>query len=114
MMLAVVCNISRFGGGMRIAPAARCDDGSLDLVVASELSKLAVLRVFPKIYSGRHVDHPAVAIERLRSASIVADSTLTIACDGEAIGRLDHRALAVTIVPGALWVVSQSTLNSTP
>ena len=105
-MFAVACNISRFGGGMRIAPAASCADGVLDLVIARELGKVDLLRVFPKVYSGDHVDHPAVVMNRTTTAAIAADRALNIACDGELVGRLDGGRLEVSIRPGALRVVA--------
>ncbi|QSO50882.1 diacylglycerol kinase family lipid kinase [Alicyclobacillus curvatus] len=55
-----IANGSRFGGGMRIAPTASPYDGELNLVVGTGLSKLAILRLFPRIYRGTHVTHPAV------------------------------------------------------
>ena len=105
-MFAVVCNISRFGGGMRIAPDARFDDGALDLVIAKELGKIALLRVFPKVYSGEHVDHPAVLMSRIRVATIGVDRAVTIACDGEPVGRLDREELEVSVAARALRVVA--------
>lgn len=105
-IFAVVCNISRFGGGMKIAPAACMDDGVLDLVVARELTRLQILRVFPKVYSGDHIHHPAVQTSRLRSARIGVDRPLIMACDGEPMGRLSEGEIEVSIVPGALRVVA--------
>jgi YegS/Rv2252/BmrU family lipid kinase len=105
-MFAVACNVSRFGGGMRIAPTARFDDGALDLVIARELGKIDLLRVFPKVYSGDHVDHPAVLMSRTTAASIQVDRPLNVACDGESVGRLDGGRLEVSIEPAALRVVA--------
>jgi len=105
-IFAVVCNTSRFGGGMRIAPAAKVDDGALDLVVARELTKIQILRVFPKVYTGAHIHHPAVQISRIRAAKIAVDRPLMMACDGEPIGRLDGGEMEVAIEPRALTVIA--------
>ena len=105
-IFAVVCNISRFGGGMRIAPAAEVDDGKLDLVVATELTKIQILRVFPKVFTGEHIHHPAVRISQIRSARIAVDRPLMMACDGEPIGRLEGGEMKVSIEPRALTVVA--------
>lgn len=53
--ILAIANGERFGGGMKIAPNANPQDATLDLVVASGLSKLGLLRLFPKIYSGAHI-----------------------------------------------------------
>ena len=104
-MFAVVCNHSRFGAGMFIAPEAKIDDGMLDLVVVEAISKLKLLRIFPKVYKGEHVGHPAVTIVRTRSARIYVDRTMTMASDGEPIMEVAGQGVEVTVRPGALGVV---------
>ncbi len=105
-MFAVVANLPRFGGGMRIAPDAKPDDGWLDLVIVRELSRLALLAVFPRVYRGTHVDHPAVEIHRTRRAAITLDREMTLYGGGEPIAT--HPAgepYLVEIMPAALAVV---------
>ena len=106
-MFAVVANLPRFGGGMRIAPAALPDDGLLDLVIVRELSRLRLLAVFPKVYRGTHVDHPAIRIVRTRRAEISLDREMTLYGGGEPIAT--HAAgqpFTVEVMPGALPVVA--------
>ncbi len=68
-MLVAVGNGSSYGGGMRVCPDARLDDGLLDVTVLGPISKLEFLRVFPTVYKGTHVDHPAVTVRRARQVS---------------------------------------------
>ena len=105
-MFAMACNVSRLGGGMRIAPDAKYDDGLLDLVIASELGRAELVRVFPKVYRGSHVHHPALRIVRTRSVTISADRSLTVACDGEPLFQTAGQALEVSIEPRSLNVVA--------
>src|SRR5690625_1190561 len=58
--LIAVANAPSFGGGMKIAPGARASSGALEVVIAGAISRRELLRVFPKIYSGAHLRHPAV------------------------------------------------------
>lgn len=104
-MFAVVCNHSRFGGGMIIAPEARIDDGVLDLVVVEAISKLKLLRIFPKVYKGEHVGHPAVTLVKTRSARIRVDRPMIMASDGEPILEVGAQGVQASIRPGALGVV---------
>ena len=104
-MFAVVSNHSRFGAGMFIAPEAKIDDGMLDLVVVEAISKVKLLRIFPKVYKGEHVGHPAVTIVRTRSARIYVDRTMTMASDGEPIIEVGEQGVEVSVRPGALGVV---------
>src|SRR5262249_56341071 len=77
-MFAVAANLPRFGGGMRIAPDARIDDGLLDLVIVREIPRRTLLSVFPRVYTGRHVTHPAVTLVRTSRVTITLDRDMTI------------------------------------
>ncbi|AZA12106.1 diacylglycerol kinase [Corynebacterium gerontici] len=50
--LAAVGNTRSYGGGMKICPDARHNDGKLDLTVLGRMNRYSVARKFPKIYSG--------------------------------------------------------------
>ncbi len=105
-MFAVACNCPVFGGGMRIAPDAEVADGELDLVIAKEISRLQLLRVFPKVYRGRHVGHPAIEIIRTGRTLIALDRQMTMFCDGEPAQQAGPEGTEITILPGALRVVA--------
>lgn len=106
VMFAVVNNLPRFGGGMRIAPDARIDDGLLDLVMVKEIPKPTLLSVFPKVYNGKHVGHPAVRIVRTRRVEITIDRPMTMYGGGEPLRPLAAgEPVAVEVVPGGLAVV---------
>lgn len=101
-MLISVANGTSFGGGMKVAPGAVLDDGYLELVTVRPLSRAGFLAVFPKVFSGRHVHHPAVEIRRVREVVLAADGVVGYA-DGERIGPLP---LTIDVVPGALRVLA--------
>jgi diacylglycerol kinase (ATP) len=91
---------------MRIAPDARIDDGLLDLVIVKEVPKPVLLSIFPKVYNGRHVGHPAVQIVRTRRAEITIDRTMTMYGGGEPLREVGAgEPVAVEVVPGGLGVV---------
>jgi diacylglycerol kinase (ATP) len=105
-MFVVAANLPRFGGGMRIAPDARIDDGLLDLVIVREVSRATLLNVFPKVYAGRHVTHPAVTIVRTARVSITLDREMTIYGGGEPVQPAPAGTpIIVVAVPGALAVI---------
>ncbi|WP_082487502.1 diacylglycerol kinase family protein [Leifsonia sp. Root112D2] len=101
-LLISVANGNSIGGGMRIVPQARLDDGLLDLFLVSPMRRLAFLRVFPKVFSGTHTELDEVHISRVRSVRIDADDIVAMA-DGERIGALP---IDIDIVPGALRVLA--------
>lgn len=51
-MLVAVGNGSTYGGGMRICPGARTDDGLLDVTVITRISRLTLIRLFPRADPG--------------------------------------------------------------
>jgi diacylglycerol kinase (ATP) len=101
-MLVAVANGPAYGGGMRISPDARFDDGLLDVVVAGPISRLDLVRIFPTVFSGRHVDHPRVHVHRAACVRIESPGIVAYA-DGERFGPLPLRCEAV---PGALALLA--------
>jgi diacylglycerol kinase (ATP) len=100
--LVAVANGPSYGGGMKVAPHASLDDGLLDVVVIHEIGKLEFLRTFPKVFSGRHLEHPAVAVHRAARVDLDADRTLAVYADGEPAGTLpatfEVRRAAITVL----------------
>lgn len=101
-MLVAVGNAPAYGGGMRVVPTAEFDDGILDVLVLSRISIPEFLRVFPTVFSGRHVEHPAVRIERARHVRLEATGIVAYA-DGERFAPLP---LDCVVEPGALTVLT--------
>jgi len=85
-MLVSIANGPTYGGGMKIVPDADRTDGYLDIMILAEVSKFELLRVFPKVFSGGHKNHPAVSFHRTKTFSLQA-AALAYA-DGEFIGDL--------------------------
>ncbi len=101
--LVVVANGRSYGGGMRVAPDASFDDGMLDVVVIGDLGKASFLATFPKVYSGRHVEHPLVTVHHARRVELAADRPRTVYADGEHAGELP---MVFEVEPSALTVLA--------
>ena len=101
-MIVAVANTAAYGGGMHIAPGARPDDGLLDVVVAGPIGRAEFARVFPRVFAGRHVDHPQVHVRRVTRVSVETPGVVGYA-DGERIGPLP---LLCEAVPGALRLLT--------
>ena len=99
--LVAVGNGPSFGGGLRITEGAVLDDGMLDVVVIKPLSKLDLLRTYPKLFRGTHVHHPQYRHHRVRRVTVAAPGIVAYA-DGERIGALP---LTIEVAPGALRVL---------
>jgi diacylglycerol kinase (ATP) len=90
-------NGTSYGGGMLIAPGAELTDGKLDVVIVAPGSRFKLVRLFPTVYKGTHVDLDEVTVYRSRSVRLVADGIVAYA-DGERIAPLP---IDVEAVPGA-------------
>ncbi|MFN0027823.1 MAG: diacylglycerol/lipid kinase family protein [Acidimicrobiales bacterium] len=109
--LVAVANTSCFGGGMRICPAARPDDGLADVTVIGSVGRLSLLAHFARVFRGTHVRHHAVSTFRASALSLAsADAGAgtgagagAIRADGEAWTQLPAR---IEVVPAALWVAA--------
>ena len=85
-MLIAVSNGRSYGGGMLVCPNASIQDGYFDVMVLHPISKFEFMKVFPRVFAGTHVSHPAVEIVRSRTVSI--ESKAIAYADGERIGQL--------------------------
>lgn len=104
--LAAVSNAPYFGGGIPIAPHASLTDGTLNLMLADPLKIRQVLKIFPKLYSGKHLQDPAVHTEEVTEIVIRPGNKGVFPpvamADGEVIGPVP---LKVSVAPGALRIL---------
>ena len=98
-MLIAIANGPSYGGGMLICPGADHADGVLDVLILNRVSTLELLKVFPKVYSGKHITHPAIEI--IRGKHIVVDAQAKAFADGEFVGDLP---VEIQVEPGSLRV----------
>ena len=83
-MLIAIGNGRSYGGGMLVCPHAKLDDGLFDVMILKPISKLEFIKVFPRVFSGSHITHPAVEIFRTKKIELSADAIAY--ADGERIG----------------------------
>lgn len=100
-MLIAVANGRSYGGGMLVCPQSDIADGYFDVMVLHPVSKLEFIKVFPRVFKGTHITHPAVEIVRSKSVKITANAVAY--ADGERIGQLP---ISAQCMPGALltWI----------
>ncbi|MGH2427809.1 MAG: diacylglycerol/lipid kinase family protein [Candidatus Limnocylindria bacterium] len=101
VLFLAITNGAFYGGGMRVCPDARTDDGVLDLCIVGDISRLAALQQIPNLYRGTHVRHPAIEIRVAHRVQVDGDPQTLVHLDGEPFGALP---LSVEVVPGALRV----------
>jgi YegS/Rv2252/BmrU family lipid kinase len=95
----IVANGRWHGGGMKLAPEARQDDGRFDVVTIGDVSKVDFVTTAPKLYSGKYLSHPKVELLRSSTVAIDAAELLPLEVDGEPIGTTPAR---FEVAPAAL------------
>jgi len=95
----IVANGRYHGGGMKLAPDARQDDGLFDVILIGDVTKLDFATTSPKLYSGRYLSHPKVELLQSSTAAIDAARPLPLEVDGEPIGTTPAQ---FEVVPAAL------------
>jgi diacylglycerol kinase (ATP) len=102
-MLCAGSNGPSYGGGMLVAPNASVFDGKLDLFIVHKISKPELIKVFPKVFTGTHVSHPAVEIVRATDVTLISEG-VPVYADGEPAGMLP---MTVSIAPKSLRVLAK-------
>jgi diacylglycerol kinase family enzyme len=80
------CNTIHTGKGMKMAPLAQLDDGMIDLIIARKASRIKLLRLFPKLFSGKHIADPVVDYRQVREFSVIPQEDCVLNIDGEILG----------------------------
>ena len=123
----VIANCQYFGGRMRIAPEAVCDDGLFDIVVIGSgggspildqppdtplpehswlertLAKVKMATNVPRLYRGTHVQLESVKTLRGRKVKVLSDDRMVLQADGEVIGTGPFQA---ELIPAALDIIA--------
>lgn len=95
-IFAEICNSTKTGGNMIMAPDAKIDDGLLDIVLLNNISRLNLLKVFPKIFKGKHVNDSHVETFKGKHIKIVTETPQRLTPDGEVFGSTP---IEVSILP---------------
>ena len=97
----VVANGGYTGGGMMLTPRAKLDDGYFDLLLINAQSTYELIRVFPKIYSGTHINDEKFEYFSVKQLRISSNEEVMIATDGELVGTLP---CAIRVLPNSVRI----------
>jgi YegS/Rv2252/BmrU family lipid kinase len=97
--LAAVANLATYGGGLKICPGAKPDDGLIHVCVVHGCTALQLLRVFPTVLKGTHVRSRYVTMLQGTEVSVESPVPLLAYGDGEPAG---HTPVIAAIRPAQL------------
>ena len=104
-VLAAFANAPVYGGGMKIAPRAKLDDGLLDVCVIGDINKFKLFCLFPTVYFGRHLSMKEVEYLQTSRLSVETEKPLEVYADGEYVCKTP---IEIGIAQQALRVIIQS------
>ena len=104
-VLAAFANAPVYGGGMKIAPRARLDDGLLDICLITDINKFKLFCLFPTVYFGKHVGMKEVEYLQTRRLRIETEKPLQVYADGEYVCKTP---IEVSVAGKALRVIHSS------
>jgi YegS/Rv2252/BmrU family lipid kinase len=113
-----ICNGTTFGGGMRIAPMARPDDGLLEVIAIETRTRWRLVGSFLTVYKGTHTSEPGVHHFSCRALRLEPldpparpprNGLFPLDVDGEALGDVP---LDVSLIERALRVRAPRTPRS--
>jgi diacylglycerol kinase (ATP) len=105
-ILAAFANTPLYGGGMKIAPKAKMDDGLLDICIVEALDPFKLFCLFPTVYGGRHLNIKEVEYFQASRARVETEHPLDVYVDGEFVCRtpvevgVEGAALKVVVPQG--------------
>jgi YegS/Rv2252/BmrU family lipid kinase len=102
-LLAAVLNSPTYGAGVRLAPGAAVDDGSLHVVLIEQLSKLGVLALLPRSMSSGELRTPRLKRWRARRVKLTTNRPSFFHGDGEILGLTP---VEIEVVPKAVRVLA--------
>jgi YegS/Rv2252/BmrU family lipid kinase len=107
MMMLVLCNGGREGGGFYLDPAAKTDDGRLSYISVSKISVPRMLMTIPYFLKGTHSRLSYVRMGTLQQIEMTSDRPLFIHTDGEVYAGFGSKvkSLTIQVLPGVLQTV---------
>lgn len=108
MLMFVLCNGGREGGGFQVHPYAKADDGILNYVGINRVSRPMMLRLVPEVMKGTHPRFQQVRMGKFTEMHIQANKSLVIHMDGEIFAGfgVDVHELHISILPQAIQILA--------
>jgi diacylglycerol kinase (ATP) len=86
-LLAAFANTPFYGGGMKIAPQAKLQDGQLDVCLVGDVHPCRLFCLFPTVYAGKHLGIREVEYFKAPRVRVETEYPLDVYADGEYVCR---------------------------
>ncbi|HBG16077.1 MAG TPA: hypothetical protein DDW93_04795 [Firmicutes bacterium] len=100
-LLVAVTNSSTYGGGIKVNPDARIDDGFFDVCAAQKMNILEIICCLPLVVAGWHQNLKKVKLLKGRDITVESNHPLYYQLDGEVL--MDN-VLRFSLLPQSLLI----------
>ena len=83
--LIAIGNNKYYGGGIKVLPDAKMDDGMLDVCLIDSTNLIQKLMFLPKFSKGKHMGLSIVKMLKGKEISVVSNKKMPVSIDGEII-----------------------------
>jgi len=104
ILLVATCNGTTYGGGFKVAPSAKIDDGLFTVCVIDKCGRFYALRNIPKIMRGAHLSLPIVHTYTGKNVIIESEDNLMAQVDGEILEQ--GNKFEVSILPEKIKIIT--------
>ena len=102
-MFAVICNTIHTGKGMKIAPRAKLNDGLMDLILIKDVPRLKLLKLMPKLFTGKHINDNTVKYIHVSKIKLQPNKISKLNIDGEIKGTTPFE---LTVMPNEIEIIN--------
>ena len=102
-IFAVICNTIHTGKGMKIAPKAKLNDGLIDLVLIKNASRIKLLKLMPKLFTGKHINDDIVEYIHISKMKLIPNKNNQLNIDGEIKGETPFK---LKVIPDAIEIIT--------
>jgi diacylglycerol kinase (ATP) len=104
VLMIAAANGQFYGGGLKVAPEARPDDGLIDVCIGWEMGWWSTLKKLPRFVAGTHVALKEVKMLRGPELSLEFREPVQIELDGDVLVPQPYRRFRLSVLPGAVRV----------
>jgi diacylglycerol kinase (ATP) len=107
VLMLVLCNGPREGGGFYVAPGAKSDDGIFNYAMIRHVSRPMMFRLIPEVMRGTHGRFEQVRLGSFRQLDLVSEDPFTAHIDGEVFAGFTSKIqrLKVDVLPQAIQII---------
>lgn len=99
----LILNTKHTGKGMKMAPLADLKDGLLDVILVRKTALINLLKLFPSIYSGKHIHSKYLEYRQVKSIKVESEIQQDLTIDGEIKGSAPF---SVTVFDKKLKIIA--------